>query len=151
MSKIRIKYQDASAQYDEDYNQITEWNEKYCSWIVLPEYEESYYNNEIDWWGEDNDFPRGCTKKEYLELFPNADNYPDIYVAWYWDEEGYRKMFKESPTSKSQLMYSNTWGYLDYDEEKSIKFCGHYCDFNKYAYKTVIKYNGKIIFEGKLE
>ena len=30
MKTIFIKYQDAQGQYDEDYNQITEWNNKYC-------------------------------------------------------------------------------------------------------------------------
>lgn len=149
---IRIKYQDATAQYDENYVQITEWNEKYCFWIVLPEYENAYYRGEIDWWGEDNDFPRGCTKNEYLELYPDADNYPDIIVIWEWDREGYNKMFNEYPNNNEETQrYCNSWGYLNYDKEKAIKMLGHYCDFNKYAYKTTIKYNNEIIFEGKLE
>ena len=42
MKTIFIKYQDAQGQYDEDYNQITEWNDKYCSWVVLPEYEDAF-------------------------------------------------------------------------------------------------------------
>ena len=61
MKTIFIKYQDAQGQYDEDYNQITEWNDKYCSWVVLPEYEEAYNKGEIDWWGDNNDFPSGET------------------------------------------------------------------------------------------
>lgn len=148
---IKITYQDSSNQYDEDYNEITEWNEKYCSWIVLPEYEEAYKKGEIDWWGEDNDFPRGCTKEEYLEMFPEADRYPNISVTWYWDHDGYKKQFKEELKGDYNFSFTNSWGYLNYDEDEAVVLCGHYCDFNKHAYQTVVEYNGKVIFDGKLE
>lgn len=35
---IKIDSWDGANQFDEDGNAITEWNEKYCEWVVLPEY-----------------------------------------------------------------------------------------------------------------
>lgn len=64
---LQIKYQDAFHQYDANYNPITTWDSEKCEWIVNPEYEDAYYHNEIDWYGKDNDFPRGITNKA-LEL-----------------------------------------------------------------------------------
>ena len=81
---------------------------------------------------------------------PNADNYPDITVTWYWDKDGYIKQFKENPQT---VFYSTTkcWKYLDYTKEKAIKQLGTYCDFNKYAHRTRVNYNGETIFDGKLD
>lgn len=147
---IKITYQDGSGQYDQSGNQITEWNDRYCSWVVLSEYEDAYYREEIDWWGMDNDFPSGQTMKELQELYPNANSWPIIDVRWFWTEEGYIKEFHEKPKDKSQLSYERRWEYLDYTKEKAIEFLGKYCGFNNNAERVVIKYNYKIIFDGKL-
>ena len=127
MKTIFIKYQDAQGQYDEDYNQITEWNDKYCSWVVLPKYEDAYNNGEIDWWGDDNDFPSGETMAELQAQYPDADTWPVIGVTWFWDEEGYIREFHEKPKA------------------------GRYCKFNETAYKVIVRYNSETIFDGKLE
>lgn len=145
---ITITSQDAKHQYDNQGRAITTWNEKYCSWIINPEFE----NETIDWQNDANgisEFPRGCTKAYYLELFPGADNYPDVEVTWYWDEEGYEKAFKTKPKRIQQC--TRYWGHIDLTEEEAIKRMGHYCDWNKYAYRTLITYNGKTIFDGKLD
>jgi len=145
---ITITSQDAKHQYDNQGRAITTWNEKYCSWIINPEFE----NETIDWQNDANgisEFPRGCTKAQYLEMFPGADNYPDVEVTWYWDEEGYEKAFKTKPRRIQQC--TRYWGHIDLTEEEAIKRMGHYCDWNKYAYRTLITYNGKTIFDGKLD
>ena len=151
MKTIFITYQDGQGQYDQNYNQITEWNSKYCSWVVLPEYEEAYNNGEIDWWGEDNDFPAGETMKELQEQYPDADSWPYIHVQWFWTTEGYIKTFHERPKYEHQLRYGNCWEYLNYTKEEAIEKTGRYCDFHKNAYRTVVEYNGEVIFDGKLE
>ena len=46
---IRIICQDGIHQYDNKGNAITTWDNKKCSWIVNPEYE----NEKIDWWGKE--------------------------------------------------------------------------------------------------
>lgn len=148
---IRIVCQDGSGQYDQNHNQITEWNNKYCSWVVLPEYEEAYENGEIDWWGIDNDFPGGQTMKELQEQYPDADSWPTISVKWYWTEDGYFQEFHKKPKSEYQLDYSKLWEYLNYTKEEAIEKLGRYCNFNKNAYRTVIWYNGETIFDGRLE
>lgn len=66
---IQIKYQDAFHQYDSEYNPITTWDNEKCEWIVNAEYEDVYYNNEIDWSGNNNNFPRGITKNHCNEYF----------------------------------------------------------------------------------
>ena len=147
---ITITSQDGEHQYDEQGRAITTWNEKYCSWIINPEFE----NDIINWQDDENgisEFPRGCTKAHYLEMFPGADNYPDIEVTWYWDEAGYEKAFNTKPKPGDLLCCDREWGYIDLTEEDAIRRLGHYCDFNKYAYRTVVKYNNKIIYDGKLD
>jgi hypothetical protein len=147
---ITIVSQDGEHQYDENGRAITSWNEKYCSWIINPEYETEI----IDWQDDMNGiskFPRGCTKAHYLELFPGADNYPDIEVTWHWNEEGYEKAFNEKPKPGEILRCTRDWGYINVNEKDAIKRFGHYCDFNKYAYRVIVKYNKKTIFDGKLE
>ncbi len=149
--KIKIVSQDSEHQYDSEGNAITTWNEKYCGWVINSEFEDDI----IDWQDDINgisEFPCGATEAHFKELYPNAENYPDIDVTWFWDEEGYIKAFHEKPTrADSSLQCSRSWGYLDYTEEKAIELLGHYCDFNKFAYRTWIIYNGKTIFDGILE
>lgn len=148
---IRIVSQDGIHQYDANGNAITTWNEKYCGWVINSEYE----NDTIDWQDDANgisEFPRGAIEAYFKELYPNADNYPDIVVTWYWDEDGYIKAFKEKPTrADSSLQCTRNWGFLNYSKDKAIKNLGHYCDFNKYAKRTKITYNGETIFDGKLD
>ena len=150
---IQIVHQDGEHQYDANGNAITTWNEKYCGWVINSEYE----NETIDWQDDANgisEFPRGATEAYYKELYPNADNYPDIIVTWYWDLDGYVKAFHEHPGRADKTFTFNctrSWGYLDYSKEEAISWLGHYCDFNKYAHKTKIVYNHETIFEGKLE
>ena len=151
MKTIFIKYQDAQGQYDEDYNQITEWNDKYCSWVVLPEYEEAYNNGEIDWWGDDNDFPSGETMAELQAQYPDADTWPVIGVTWFWDEEGYIREFHEKPNTNIPMTYYNSWEYLNYTKDEAIEKLGRYCKFNETAYRVIVKYNTETIFDGKLE
>ena len=66
---IHITSQDGMHQYDECGNAITTWNDKCCNWIVNDEYVDAYNNDEIDWWGRDNDFPRGCSMEYYIKNF----------------------------------------------------------------------------------
>ena len=151
MKTIFIKYQDAQGQYDEDYNQITEWNDKYCSWVVFPEYEDAYNNGEIDWWGDDNDFPSGETMAELQVQYPDADTWPVIGVIWFWNEEGYIRQFHEKPKVNAPITYYNSWEYLNYTKEEAIEKLGRYCKFNETAYRVIVKYNSETIFDGKLE
>lgn len=148
---IRITSQDGMYQYDELGRPITEWNEKYCGWVILPEYE----NEAIDWQNDENgisEFPRGGTKAYFEKLMPGAENYPDITVIWTWDHAGFKKAFHEDfKNGGDTTCCVRSWGYLDYDEQTAIKFLGHYCDFNVHAINTKIIYNEKTIFDGKLE
>ena len=148
---IKIVAQDAEHQYDELGRAITEWNEKYCGWVILEEFE----HETIDWQDNENgisEFPRGGTKAYFEEICPGAENYPDIDVVWTWDHDGYKNMFHEDFNNGGDTIACvRSWGYLNYDEETAIKLLGHYCDFNKYALTTKITYNGKTIFNGKLE
>lgn len=145
METITIKTQDSEHQYDKYRNPITTWDPKYCEWVINEEYE----NCNIDWIMDSKGstmFPVGVTRKS-LE----GKNYPDIFVAWYFTPEEYEKFFntKYDP-SKSDLVLTKYWGYLEYSKEQAIKYLGHYCDFNKGAYKTIIRYNNEIIYKDKL-
>lgn len=145
---IRITWQGGFHQYDKYGNEITTWDEKKCAWIVNPEYE----NEDIDWWGEDNDFPAGCTLAEYEKDHPNWRDIPDIEVRWTWDEEGWKKQFPDW-RKYSIPFFPNTcyrsWGYIEYSEQEAIERLGRYCNFNQFANTKVI-YNGRVIFNGKL-
>lgn len=146
----KIERQDAVHQYDADGNAITTWDDKLCAWIINPEYE----NDVIDWCADSNgitEFPIGCTRSAYLADFPDAENYPDISVTWYWDKSGFMREFHKEPSSEDELSCTRSWGYLDYTEQQAIDIVGHYCDFNMYAYRTVVQYNGKVIFDGLLK
>ena len=160
---IRIKSQDAIHQYDEEGRAITTWDSKKCSWIVNPEYE----NEQIDWWGDDNDFPAGETNAEFTKRNPKWDNNAVISVTWFWNtkEKCIRTFGQPSsflPKGDPHIRdywdiqtypYTSTkqWEYLAYTEEEAIEHLGKYCGFNKTADKTIVRYNDKIIFEGKLE
>lgn len=52
---IKIKYQCAYHQYDEDYNIITDWDTECDQWVVRREYSNEY----IDW----NGFAQGVFLK----------------------------------------------------------------------------------------
>lgn len=146
---IRITDQDNIHQYDEYGNPITTWDDKKCAWIVNPEYEDE----DIDWWGEDNDFPQGVTLKEYEEQHPNWASMPDIEVTWTWSEENYKKQFPDwhrFPLPSFPTSCTRSWGYIDMSEEEAIERLGHYCNFNKHADNVEITYNGKIIHNNKL-
>lgn len=154
---IKIKSQDAVHQYDSEGNAITTWDAKKCNWIVNTQYE----NEDIDWYGEDSDFAAGTTLKSFIESNPNWDKNPDITVTWIWDtKEIYEKAFGHPSSFGGAYNYYDTlsypqscvrsWGYLDYNEKEAIEQLGKYCGFHLKASKTIVRYNNKIIFEGKL-
>ena len=154
---IKIKSQSATNQYDEEENSITTWDYKKCSWIVNAEYDDE----EINWWGENNDFPAGTTLERFIQDNPNWDKKPDVVVTWIWNTaESYEKAFG-SPSSFGQsadyyqkqsypMSCTRSWGYLDYGEKEAVDRLGKYCGFHEKADKTIVRYNHKIIFEGKL-
>lgn len=159
---IKIKSQSGTNQFDKNGNAITTWDGKKCAWIVNEEYE----HEEIDWYGKDSDFPAGYTLSEYEVQFPTWDKNPDISVTWYWnDKETCIKAFGQ-PHTFLGLNHPNifnywdiqiypysvnkSWGYLDYKKEEVVEQLGKYCDFHKFADRTVVSYNGEILFDGKL-
>jgi len=146
---IRIAWQDAEHQYDELGREITTWNEKYCGWVINPEYE----RKKIDWQEDENgitEFPRGMTRKEFEDLCPGADGYPDISVEWKWDEDGYQQAFHEHPMQEITTCY-RSWGYLNYSPEEAIECLGRYCNFHIYAFEVIVKYNDEVIYSGELQ
>lgn len=155
---IKIESQSALHQYDSEGNAITTWHEKKCEWIVNEEYE----NEEIDWYGKDSDFPRGCTLAQFEESNPNWDKLPNIHVTWYWDTKedairafGRPHTFGQPGTYWDTMSYpytaSRQWGYIDESEETTVERFGKYCDFHKHANRTVVTYNEKILYDGKLD
>lgn len=153
---IRIVSQSAIHQYDENGRAITTWDSKKCSWIVNEEFE----NEDIDWWGEDNDFPAGTTLKEFLRNNPNWDKIPDISVTWTWETKEDMMKCLGRPTSIQEIEWyakekfpnstTRSWGYIDAPKETAVESFGKYCGFNKFS-NTKVSYNGEVIFEGKLE
>lgn len=154
---IRITSQTSDHQYDSEGNAITTWDAKKCCWIVNPQYE----NEKIDWYGEDSDFPAGCTLAEFNERNPNWDKNPDITVTWYWNtKETCIRAFGQPHTfgqksdywDKQRYPYtaSRNWGYIDEPESTTVERFGKYCSFHKHADRTVVMYNGKQLFDGKL-
>lgn len=101
---IRIKSQSGTNQYDEDGTPITEWHDKKCAWIVLPEFEKE----EIDWWGEDSDFPGGYTLTEYIQQHPNWDKIPNINIVWSWNSKEICQKTFGIPSSFGEK--SDYWG-----------------------------------------
>jgi hypothetical protein len=151
---IAIKYQTADGQYDENDQQITQWDDKKCAWIVLPAYE----NEQIDWWGADNDFPGGYTLADYIKVHPNWDKMPDIRVTWYWNtKENYIKQFGlphtfgEGPNYYDNMTFpkslSRQWGDIDCPKEEAVKRFSNYCHWNEHADRVVVEYNGEVIFD----
>jgi len=142
---IRITSQSATNQYDENGKEITTWDDKKCAWIVNKEFE----REEIDWWGNNNDFPAGQTLAQFVANNPDWDKMPDIQVIWIWTKEEYWKAFK-SNIDTAVISAKRTWGYLDYTEEQAIQELGRYADFHKFAGTVQVQYNNKLIFNGKL-
>lgn len=146
MEYIVITSQDSEHQYDKLGRAITTWNEKCCSWVIEKEFED----DEINWQKDEigiTEFPRGIRQRD---IDPEVYNYPDIEVTWTWDEDGFMKKFGERMKSGEES-YTRTWGYLKLEKDEAINRLGHYCDFNKEAIKTEVKYNGEVIFSGKLK
>ena len=155
---IRIASQSGTHQYDENGRAITTWDAKKCCWIVNSEFE----NEEIDWWGEDNDFPRGCTLEHFIKNNPNWDKMPDIKVTWTWNtKEQYEKMgghprsFGQSHNYYDKLTYpqicTRDWGYIDCPKEEAVKRFADYAGFHKYADNVKVFYNSEKLFDGKYE
>lgn len=154
---IRIKSQSSDHQYDAEGRAITTWDHKKCSWIVNPEFE----NEEIDWYGEDSDFPAGTTLARYIQDHPNWDKMPDIHVTWYWNDKatcikafGLPHTFGQQSDYWDKQRYpysaSRSWGDIDEPEKSTVERFGKYCSFHKDADRTVVQYNGKVLFDGKL-
>lgn len=156
--KIRITSQDGSHQYDGQGRAITTWDHKKCAWIVNEEFE----NESIDWWGNDNDFPGGCTLEQFKKDTPDWDNKPDISVSFYWNDKatcirafGSPHTFGASADYWDKQHYPYThhknWGYLDYKEDETVEALGKFCDFHKHASRVVVTYNSKVLHDGPLK
>lgn len=136
---INIAYQTATGQYDSNGRQITHWDEKRCSWIVNKPFIQDYKNNQINWWGNDNDFPVGTTKEIHDKHNPGCSNYPDISLYCVFDQEGFKKGFPREDYNKypNGYSYSKSWGHLNYFFEDALRL-KNYLPCNKYADKIVI-------------
>lgn len=154
---IRITNQSGTNQYDSQGNAITSWDDKKGAWIVNPEYE----NEEINWWGSDNDFPAGYTLKEYEASHPGWERLPDISVTWFWDTKLACVKAFGSPYSfgadrdywdKIRYPYTCTrsWGDLDFSKGQAVNALGTYCSFHKHADRVIVRYNGETLHDGKL-
>lgn len=165
---IYITSQSATTQYDVGGNAITHWDNKRCAWIINKPYE----NEEIDWWGKDNDFPAGCTKAQYEVNNPGWSNKPNITITWSWEKEAYIKAFggpwkmfdprwdsvkhlltgadlrhcyTAVPDSRYPYRDSRSWGHLDYTQEEAIDMAKRYCDLYENATDVSVFYNNKLI------
>lgn len=151
---VKINRQDACHQYDEEGRAITTWDEKKCSWIVEPEFEDE----EIDWYGKDSDFPAGCTLKEYISIHPNWDKTPDIKVEWTWNTKetcinalgSYHEFKKWYDNNVYPFTHSKCWGYINEPKETATERFGKYCDYHKHADNIRVLYNEEEIFNGKI-
>lgn len=154
---IRIVSQNSTHQLDSEGRAITTWDAKKCCWIVNPEFE----NEVIDWYGQDSDFPAGCTLADYIARNPNWDKMPDINVTWYWNTKevciaafGLPHTFGEKGDYWDKQIYpytcSRNWGDIDESKETAAERFGKYCSFHTHADRVVVMYNGKVIFDGKL-
>lgn len=139
---IQINYQTATGQYDRNGNQITRWDAKRCSWIVLSKYKREYDNNEIDWWGGDNDFPAGETIEQYHKRYPHqcTANLPDISVQYIFNIEDFKKAFPGEDYQKYPHGYSycRHWQHLDYKFEEAVEKLKYYIDVGKLASEITI-------------
>lgn len=54
---------------------------------------------------------------------------------------------------KRYIVIKSQDGIHQYDSDYNpiTTWSDKYCDFNKNAYRTIIKYNNEVIFDGKLE
>ena len=157
---IRIKYQDSEHQYDQDNNPVTTWHEKCCEWIVNNEYIEDYENDNIDWWGKDNDFPRGISMERFIEKYGDPNKRPDISLEVYWNNESdWRKFTMDrfsswNPNKDGIVSIFRSWGYLDYTKEKAISRLvtdkeSYYHTICKFASGCKLLYNNEVIYEIK--
>lgn len=154
---IKIKSTDVYHQYDKEGRAITTWDHKKCSWIINSEFEDE----EIDFWGKDNDFPAACKLADYIEENTNWEKLPNITVTWIWNTKDALMLSCGRPTSTSEWEWYNkakfpftdsrSWGYLNYTKEEAIEHLGCYCDFYKGADNTKITYDDEILFDGKLK
>lgn len=140
---IKITSQSSSGQYDEEGNQITEWNPKLCEWVVLPKYKADYDNNNIDWWGKDNDFPAGATIEYFNTEYPNWESRPVISICMYFNPEGCKKAFPDENQSKYKngFNYGRTWEYLDYSFKDALNVKS-YLQADKFAEQIRIVWEG---------
>jgi len=146
---IQIKRQDAYHQYDEEGRAITTWDAKKCVWIVNEEFE----NDQIDWWGNDNDFPGGYRLKDFIEANPDWEKIPDITATWYWaDKDDLTLAFHDRTWALDQkypYSHSKSWGYIECTKEAAVDRFATHCDWNRHASRVVITYNGEVLFDGK--
>lgn len=143
---IKISYTTARGQYDKEGNEICYWDKKRCSWIVHKAYLTEYENNQIDWWGNDNDFPMGTTKQRYDSMFKGNNNYPDIYLRVEFTQEEFKKGFPREDHRKYPNGYSYTrhWEHINYTFEEAKKIID-YLTCNKFAHHITVTWlkNGK--------
>lgn len=134
---IKIKSQDATSQYDEFGNVITRWDGYRCCWIVNEQYE----NDKIDWYGNDNDFPTGCTLEEFNKMNPNYESNPSIWLTVYFDEESYKRAFGTLRGYFDRFSYHRSWNNLDYDFEYTMKRIPQYLKSNCFATHIGVGWN----------
>lgn len=155
---IIIKHQDSKHQYDCEGNQITTWNEKCCEWIVNDKYLEDYEQNNIDWWGRSNDFPRGISMKEFIKNYGDPNKIPDICLISFWDNDvNWRKFTRDplypwKPDIDGVVKIIKNWGYLNYTKEEAISKIitnkdSYYNNVCKFSSGCELMYNGEIIYK----
>ena len=147
---IRIKSQDAVHQYDESGTAITTWCEKRCNWIVNKEFEDA----DIDWYGEDSDYPAGVTAAQHEENNPEWRTYPNISMKYTCNNvRSYSKatnmipeiMEKRYGSTVYPVNWTRSWGYYPRVEISSINEAilrfWSYCDWGKNADSVSITYD----------
>lgn len=149
---INITRQSANHQYDEDGRAITTWDDKKCEWIIEPEFE----NCHINWYGKDNDFPRGISLREYETLYPDHKSNPEIDITWRYDNIeglvstfGDRRYWEENVKTYPYFVHKN-WDYYSKKQYPSLNsiiknpIFYKYCDFHKGADSIEVKYNDEV-------
>jgi hypothetical protein len=152
---IRITSQDGCHQYDDDLRPITTWDAKKCCWIVNKEFEKE----RIDWYGKDSDFLAGTTEAEFERNNPNWASKPNISVTWRWDTAQTMQRAFGAPTISEVEWYEKTtfphsdsrfWGYIECSENEAVERFGKYCNFHRHADNVIVRYNEKVLHDGKL-
>jgi len=159
--KVHINSMDGQHQYS-DGVPITDWHSKKCAWIIRPEFEDQ----EINFWGKDNDYPGAYTLKEFEDSHPNWDKLPSISVTWYWNtKEACIKAFGQPSSFLKRddrhildywdiqhypYIHHKSWGYIECVEDEAVERFGKYCSFNQYADRVRVTYNDKVIHDGIL-